>query len=263
MIVAGDTLPPQIAALKTGQVDAQVTGAKAGDILEFDATHPDPDEERQLRFKVLVKAVRERVLPDADDEWAAENLVPPRILGHELAGTVIGDGTPGGLRPLHPFPVAAARGWAGPCQRHGAQRRGPPRDGASDPSHTGHAARRPQRLHASTVPSPRRATSTTAAPSAATAARTASSIEPARTVGVTPPSARSTSSGVSPIATTPTSRSAAAQNRPGERSERPRSLPAVDIATRQPAPGAPSMTTSSGIRYPRRPRIRVFFMNPS
>ena len=26
------------------------------------------------------------------DEWAAENLVPPRILGHELAGTVIGAG---------------------------------------------------------------------------------------------------------------------------------------------------------------------------
>jgi trigger factor len=57
----------------TPEVDGQLTGAKAGDILEFDATHPDPDEERQLRFKVLVKAVRERVLPDADDEWAAEN----------------------------------------------------------------------------------------------------------------------------------------------------------------------------------------------
>ncbi len=26
------------------------------------------------------------------DEWAAENLVPPRVLGHELAGTVIGVG---------------------------------------------------------------------------------------------------------------------------------------------------------------------------
>jgi trigger factor len=57
----------------TAEVDEQLTGAKAGDILEFDATHPDPEEERQLRFKVLVKTVRERVLPDADDEWAAEN----------------------------------------------------------------------------------------------------------------------------------------------------------------------------------------------
>ena len=57
----------------TPEVDEQLTGAKAGEILEFDATHPDPDEERQLRFKVLVKQVRERVLPDADDEWASEN----------------------------------------------------------------------------------------------------------------------------------------------------------------------------------------------
>jgi trigger factor len=57
----------------TPEVDLQLAGAKAGDILEFEATHPDPDEERQLRFKVLVKQVRERVLPDADDEWASEN----------------------------------------------------------------------------------------------------------------------------------------------------------------------------------------------
>jgi trigger factor len=57
----------------TPEVDEQISGAKAGDILEFDATHPDPDEERQLRFKVLVKQVRERVLPEADDAWASEN----------------------------------------------------------------------------------------------------------------------------------------------------------------------------------------------
>jgi trigger factor len=57
----------------TPEVEQQLTGAKAGDILEFDATHPDEGEERRLRFKVLVKQVRERVLPDADDEWAAEN----------------------------------------------------------------------------------------------------------------------------------------------------------------------------------------------
>jgi trigger factor len=57
----------------TPEVDEQVSGAKAGDILEFDATHPDPDEERQLRFRVLVKQVRERVLPEVDDAWASEN----------------------------------------------------------------------------------------------------------------------------------------------------------------------------------------------
>jgi trigger factor len=57
----------------TPEVDEQLRGSKAGDILEFDAEHPDPEEERDLRFRVLVKQVRERVLPDADDEWAAEN----------------------------------------------------------------------------------------------------------------------------------------------------------------------------------------------
>jgi trigger factor len=57
----------------TPEVDEQLRGAKAGDILEFDAEHPDQEEERHLRFRVLVKQVRERVLPDADDEWAAEN----------------------------------------------------------------------------------------------------------------------------------------------------------------------------------------------
>jgi len=33
------------------------------------------------------------------DDWAAENLVPPRILGHELAGTVIGVGS--GVTRVH------------------------------------------------------------------------------------------------------------------------------------------------------------------
>jgi trigger factor len=57
----------------TPEVDEQLRGAKAGDILEFDATHPDESEERQLRFRILVKQVRERVLPKADDDWAVEN----------------------------------------------------------------------------------------------------------------------------------------------------------------------------------------------
>lgn len=57
----------------TPEVDEQLRGAKAGDILEFAATHPDPDEQRELRFRVLVKQVREKVLPELDDEWVAEN----------------------------------------------------------------------------------------------------------------------------------------------------------------------------------------------
>jgi len=56
----------------TAEVDEHLTGAKAGDILEFAATHPDPDETRELQFRVLVKAVKEKVLPELTDEWASE-----------------------------------------------------------------------------------------------------------------------------------------------------------------------------------------------
>ncbi len=56
----------------TPEVDEQLAGAKTGDILEFPATHPDPDEERDLQFRVLVKAVQEKVLPELTDEWASE-----------------------------------------------------------------------------------------------------------------------------------------------------------------------------------------------
>jgi trigger factor len=57
----------------TPEVDDQLRGAKAGDILQFPATHPDESEERQLEFRILVKQVNERVLPEADDTWASEN----------------------------------------------------------------------------------------------------------------------------------------------------------------------------------------------
>jgi trigger factor len=57
----------------TAEVDPQLTGAKVGDILQFNATHPDPDEQRQLEFRILVKQVSEKVLPEADDEWASES----------------------------------------------------------------------------------------------------------------------------------------------------------------------------------------------
>ncbi len=53
------------------EVDEQLRGAKVGDILGFDAAHPDPDES-PIRFRVLVKQVQEKVLPDVTDEWANE-----------------------------------------------------------------------------------------------------------------------------------------------------------------------------------------------
>jgi len=54
-----------------GELDEALVGASAGDELEFDAEHPDPDEDG-LHFVVSLKEVKERVLPEPDDAWAAE-----------------------------------------------------------------------------------------------------------------------------------------------------------------------------------------------
>jgi trigger factor len=51
------------------ELDTELQGAKAGDILKFNATVPDQDE---VTLQVLVKEVREKILPDVTDEWAAE-----------------------------------------------------------------------------------------------------------------------------------------------------------------------------------------------
>lgn len=53
------------------ELDDNLRGAKVGDVLEFDAEHPDPDEE-PVHFRVLVKEIKEKVLPAVDDEWANE-----------------------------------------------------------------------------------------------------------------------------------------------------------------------------------------------
>jgi trigger factor len=54
------------------ELDEALRGASAGDDLSFDAEHPDDDEDEPLHFEVALKEVRERVLPEATDEWAAE-----------------------------------------------------------------------------------------------------------------------------------------------------------------------------------------------
>jgi trigger factor len=48
------------------ELDENLRGAKAGDILKFDVHH---DEIGDVTFSVLVKEVRERVLPDLTDDW--------------------------------------------------------------------------------------------------------------------------------------------------------------------------------------------------
>jgi trigger factor len=53
------------------ELDANLHGTNPGDIIEFDAAHPS-EEDATLHFRVLVKDVKERKLPDLDDAFAVE-----------------------------------------------------------------------------------------------------------------------------------------------------------------------------------------------
>jgi trigger factor len=53
------------------ELDENLRGAKVGDILSFDAQPQDPDE-APVQFRVIVKDIKEKVLPDVTDEWANE-----------------------------------------------------------------------------------------------------------------------------------------------------------------------------------------------
>ncbi|MEL6983492.1 MAG: hypothetical protein AAFO29_13785, partial [Actinomycetota bacterium] len=55
------------------EIDENLTGASAGDELEFTAAHPDEEEEEPLHFSIKVAEVQERVLPEPTDEWVSEN----------------------------------------------------------------------------------------------------------------------------------------------------------------------------------------------
>ncbi len=54
------------------QLDPELHGSKAGAILAFEAPNPN-DPEQAISFRVLVKEVKVKKLPDATDEWTAEN----------------------------------------------------------------------------------------------------------------------------------------------------------------------------------------------
>jgi trigger factor len=71
-LTADDYLYEVGAGAVVAEIDDQLRGAKVGDILEFDAAHPDPDSEASLRLRILVKEIKEKVLPEVDDEWANE-----------------------------------------------------------------------------------------------------------------------------------------------------------------------------------------------
>ena len=52
------------------ELDQQLQGANAGDILKFNAPVPGQDED--ATFQILVKEVKEKILPEVTDEWASE-----------------------------------------------------------------------------------------------------------------------------------------------------------------------------------------------
>jgi trigger factor len=80
-LTADDYLYPLGSGAIVPELDDELAGAKPGDILEFDAAYPgagDTDDDTDdgapspLHFRVLVKEVKAQVLPDLDDDFAAE-----------------------------------------------------------------------------------------------------------------------------------------------------------------------------------------------
>ena len=55
------------------EIDENLRGSVAGDVLEFTAAHTDRGSVASLSFKVLVKEVRKTILPKLDDEFTAAN----------------------------------------------------------------------------------------------------------------------------------------------------------------------------------------------
>ncbi len=54
------------------ELDAELRGAKVGAIIAFDAANPN-EPDTSVAFRVLVKEVKVKKLPEATDEWAAES----------------------------------------------------------------------------------------------------------------------------------------------------------------------------------------------
>jgi trigger factor len=54
------------------ELDAELHGAKAGAIVAFDAANPN-EPDASIAFRVLVKEVKVKKLPETTDEWAAES----------------------------------------------------------------------------------------------------------------------------------------------------------------------------------------------
>lgn len=71
-LTADDYLYQVGSGLIVPELDEQLRGAKVGEIVEFDAPHPSGEDEGVLHFRVLVKEIKERQLPELDDAFASE-----------------------------------------------------------------------------------------------------------------------------------------------------------------------------------------------
>jgi trigger factor len=73
---AADLLYEVGSGLLVEGVDERLEGAEPGTILTFDAPLPEGFGERageEVSFEIVVNEVKERILPDLDDEWVDEN----------------------------------------------------------------------------------------------------------------------------------------------------------------------------------------------
>jgi len=70
-LTADDYLYRVGSGMIASELDENLLGASAGDVVEFTAEHPDPEQD-DVDFRVVVKEVKERVLPELTDEWVAE-----------------------------------------------------------------------------------------------------------------------------------------------------------------------------------------------
>ncbi|MGH9280128.1 MAG: trigger factor, partial [Acidimicrobiales bacterium] len=69
VLAADDELYEVGAGTIVEELDTELRGKRSGDIIKFNATVPEHGE---VTFTVLVKEVRETVLPEVTDEWASE-----------------------------------------------------------------------------------------------------------------------------------------------------------------------------------------------
>jgi trigger factor len=74
-VVAADDLLYEVGSGRIVRaLDEQLRGSKVGDVLGFDAKVPSQTSQagRDVAFRVLLKDVKEKVLPPVTDEWAAD-----------------------------------------------------------------------------------------------------------------------------------------------------------------------------------------------